>query len=75
MDANDSPINEERKKIFGDWTRLVFNYKKDAFGRFYKWQAVWSRFTTRYVLKISDVDVHTFGGIGHVFREGHVFEC
>ena len=32
-------------------------------------------FTTRHVLQFSDVDVDTFGSIGHVWGEGHVSEC
>ena len=30
---------------------------------------------TRHVLQFSDVNVDTFGGIGHVWEEGHVSEC
>ena len=32
-------------------------------------------FTTRHVLQFSNVDLDTFGGIGHVWGEGHISEC
>ena len=46
----------------------------DTFGRLYKSHAL-AMFLTRHVLQFSDVNMDTFGGIGHVWGEGHVSEC